>query len=101
MCIENGFHHVGVHACSRWVGDNDVRAPVLADEVVGQNILHVAGIEQRVADAVNLRIDLGVLNGFGNIFNADNLFRLTGHEVCNGACARVKVVNQFAACKGG
>jgi hypothetical protein len=52
--IEDGLYDVGVHACTGWVSDNDIRPTVFLDEIVSQNVLHVPGIEQRVLDTVNL-----------------------------------------------
>ena len=51
-CIEDGFHHVRVHTGAWGIGDDDVWATVLGNEVVGQDVLHVASIEEGVLDAV-------------------------------------------------
>ena len=53
-CTKNGFHYIWVHASTWRVGDDDIRTAVLCDEIVGEDVFHVAGIEQGVADAVNL-----------------------------------------------
>ena len=50
--IHDGFHDIRMHACSWWVGDDDIRTTVIADEVIGEDVLHVASIEQRVIDMV-------------------------------------------------
>ena len=65
---------------------------MLFNEVVGKDILHVACIEQRVVNMVNLRVHLRVLNGFGHILDADDLTCLSCYEVGNGSRARVEVV---------
>ena len=72
-----------------------------ADELVVQDVFHVAGIEQGVIDAVDLGIDFGVLNSFRHVFYADNLTALPGNEVGNGARAGIEVVDQFVACQSG
>ena len=52
--VQDSPHYVGVHACSGWVGDDDVRATMLCNKVVRQDVLHVASIEQRVLNVVHL-----------------------------------------------
>ena len=86
-----------MHTRTRRVGDDYIRTPVLVDKVLCQHVLHVAGKKQRVPDAVDFRVDLGVLDGFGHIFDADDLARLSGHEVGDGSRAGIKVVNQLVA----
>ena len=49
---QDGLHHVGMHTGTWRVGDDDVRPPVFSDEVIGEDVLHVAGKEQRVRNAV-------------------------------------------------
>ena len=93
---QNGLDDVGVHAGPWRVGDDDVGASVLCDELVRQDVLHVAGIEQRVLNAVNLGIDLCVLDGLGHILDADDLPCLSRHEVGNGPCAGIQPTNERA-----
>ena len=50
--IHDDLDNVWMHACSWWVGDDDIRTTVIADEVIGEDVLHVASIEQRVIDMV-------------------------------------------------
>ena len=52
--VEYYVYNVGVHAGAWGVGDDDVRTTVLGDEVVGEDVLHVTGIEQGVVDVVYL-----------------------------------------------
>lgn len=70
------FYYVWVHSGTWWVGDDDVRSTVLCDEIVGQDILHVACIEEGVLDVVHLRIHLGILYGLWHILDTDYLFAL-------------------------
>ena len=49
---QNHVNHVVVHARAGRVGDDDIWPSVLRDEVVGEDVLHVARIKQRVVDAV-------------------------------------------------
>ena len=90
---QNGCYNIGVHTCPGRVCDDDVRTSVLFNEGIAEHILHVAGKEAGVGDAVKLGVDLGILNGLGHIFYADDLGRLSGYEVGNGACAGVEVVD--------
>ena len=93
-CIHNGFNDVGMHAGTGWVGDDHVRPAMPCDELIGQDVLHVACIEQGVVDVVQSRVDLGILNGLGNVFYADDLMGHAGHEIGNGACSCVEVVDE-------
>ena len=85
---------VRVHAGPWRVGDNDVRTSVLGDKLVRQDVFHVAGKEQCVLNAVDLGVDLGVLDGFGHILDADDLPCLSCHEVGDGPRAGIQVLNQ-------
>ena len=76
-----------MHSGTRRVGDDDIRLAVFGYEIVGQYILHVSGEERCVADAVDGRIHLGVLDSFGHILYAHHLARLASHEVGYGTCA--------------
>ena len=87
-----------MHAGSWRVGDDHVGAAMLLDELIVQNVLHVAGIEERVADMVLLGVHLGVLDGLGYIFYSDHLAGLPGHKVGNGAGAGIEVVDQRLIC---
>ena len=92
--IENRLDDIGVHAGTGRIGDDDVRASVLGDKLVGEYVLHIAGIEQGVGDAVDVGVDLGILDGLGDVFDANDLTGLTGHEIGDGACAGREVVDQ-------
>ena len=93
-CPQDGFHHVGVHAGTRGVANHDVRVAVTGYEIVGQDVLHVACIEQGVVDMVDLRVDFGILDSLRHILDTDDLACLPSHEVGNGASAGVKVVDE-------
>lgn len=90
-CTDYRLHHVGVHPGTRWVGYHNVRTAVCRDEVVCQYVFHVAGVEQRVYNSVDFRIDLGVLYGFRDVFYPDNLTRIARYEVRNSTGAGVQV----------
>ena len=96
---QNGLHHIGVHTSTWWIGDDDIGSSVLSDEVVSQDILHVSGIEEGVLDAVELRVDLGILDGLRHILDTDHLSCLLCHEVGNGACSRIEVIHQLLSCE--
>ncbi len=67
------------------------------DERVAQHLLHVAGIERRVADAVERRIDLRVLDRLGHVLDAHDACAARGAEVGDGARAGIEVVERLAA----
>ena len=90
---QDGLHHVGMHASTWWVGDDHIWATVLFDERIGEDILHVTGIEQGVVDAVDLTVDLRIFDGLGHIFDTDHLTGFAGYEVGDGAGAGVEVVD--------
>ena len=92
--VKDDVDHVGVHAGARRVGDDDVGPAMSADEVVGEDLTHVAGVELGVGDAVDAAVDLGILDGFGHVFNADDLRRLARDEVGDGAGTGVEVVDE-------
>ena len=73
LCIQDYLHHIGVHTCAGRVGDDDIGAPVSANEIVGKDILHVACVEQRVRQAVERGVLLSIFNSFGYILDADDL----------------------------
>ena len=91
---EDGVDDVLVHAGTRRVGDDDVGLAVLLDEVAVQDVLHVASKELGVLDAVYLRVHLSILDSLGHVLDADDLAGLPCHEVGDGACARVEVVDE-------
>ena len=91
---ENGLHHVGMHAGTRGIGDDDIRTTVLRDKIIGEDILHVAGIEEGVFNAIDLRVDLGILDSLRDIFDTDDLAGFLRNEVGNGACTGIEIVYQ-------
>ena len=94
---EDGLYHIGVHTGTGRVGDDDVGTSVLSDEIVGEDVLHVAGKKECVVDAVDLGVDLRILNSLGYIFYTDDFAGLAGHEIGDGAGAGVEVVDDFPA----
>ena len=92
--IEDDTNDIWVHAGTRWVGNDDVGTAVAADKLVGKDILHVTGIENGVVDAVDARVDLGILDGLGHILDAYDIPRMTGHEVGNGARTGIEVIDK-------
>ncbi len=62
-----------VHTGTWRVGNDDIRVSVFADEVCGQDILHIAGIELGLmAQTIQLGIHFGILDCLGNVFDTDN-----------------------------
>ena len=72
-----------MHTGTRRVGDYHVRVSMIGDKLVGEDILHVSCEERRVVDAIDGRVDLGVLNSLGHILDSHHLTGLTSHEVGN------------------
>ena len=91
---QDGLHHVGVHACSWRVGDDDIGTAVLLDECIVEDVFHIASIKECVRNAVDCRIYLSILDGLRHILYTDDLTGLTSHEIGDGARARIEVVNQ-------
>ena len=90
-----------MHTSAWWIGDDDIGLTVLCDKLIGKDVLHVASIEQGVLDAVNLRVNLSVLDGLGHVLDTNNLLGLTGHKVGYGTCTCIEVVNHLVASKSG
>ena len=59
---QNDIHYILVHSGTGRVGDDYIRTAMLSDEVVGEDVLHVACEKRGVVDAV----DLGVESRVGN-----------------------------------
>ena len=96
-CPENGFYHIGMHAGTGRIGDDDIRTTMFGDEIVGKDILHVAGIEKGVGDAVDLGVDFCILDGLWDVFDANHLSGLARHEIGDGAGAGIEIVDNFSA----
>ena len=88
-----------MHASTWRVGDDDIWATVLMDEVFRKDVFHVTCIEERIVYFINLRIDLCVFYSFWNILNTNNLFGLLGDEIGYGSRSCIQVVNKFVTCK--
>ena len=86
-----------MHSGARRVNYHYLRLAVFPDEVGSEHILHVACIEAAVGDSVGLSIDVGVVNGFLDIFNADDFRGFGRNELRYGSCSGVEVVNHLAA----
>ena len=62
---EDSLHDVGVHAGTRWIGDDHVRTAMFMDEIVGEDVLHVSSIEKGVGNAIDFRVHLRILDCLG------------------------------------
>ena len=94
-CPEDGLHHIGVHTGTWRVSDDHIGTAMLSNEVISEDVLHVTGIKEGIGDAVDLRVHLRVLDGFGHVFDADDLTGLLCHEIGDGASAGVEIVDQW------
>ena len=86
-----------MHASPWGVGDDDVRLTMLADEVCGEDILHIACVEERVLNAVNLAIDACIFNCLGYIFDTYDGSALSGDEVGYRPRPGIEVVDALRA----
>ena len=86
-----------MHASTWGVGDDDVRLTMLADEVCGEDILHIACVEESVLNAVNLAIDACIFNCLGYIFDTYDGSALPGDEVGYRPRPRVEVIDMLRA----
>ena len=94
-CVQDGLYYVWMHTCAGGVGDDDIWTTMFCNEVICQDVLHVASIEQRVLDAVCLRVDLGVLDGFRYLLDTNHLLGFLVHEVGDGARTGIEVVDEW------
>ncbi len=99
--IENHIDYIFVHTCARGVDYHYIGAAVGGDELVGKYIFHVAGIELGVVQAVDTGVEFGILYGFGDVFDADDMASVRGDEIGFGAGAGIEVVDEFAAGESG
>ena len=100
-CTLDDIEYALVYTCARWVEDDDIGAAVACYKLVAHNILHVASVEHRILDAVNLRVNLCILNSLGHILHADNLCCAACAEVGDSTCACVEVVEHICGLKVG
>ena len=70
---------------------------MLTYKIGGQDILHVARIEERVVDTIEGGVYLRVFDRLGHILDANHLAGLTRHEVGDGARAGIEVVHALVA----
>ena len=98
---EDDVDDVVVHTGSWGVGDDNIRLTVLCDKAFGQDVLHVPGKEKGILDAVQGRIDFGILDSLRHIFDAHHLAGLAGDEVGDSPGSGVEVINQLVASQTG
>ena len=92
--IQDHFYHIFMHAGSWRVDDHHIRSAMSLHKFVGQNILHVAGIEEGIVDAIHCRVDACISYRLFHIFDADDLACVSRHKVGYRACAGIEVVDQ-------
>ena len=91
--------HFLVHAGAWGVGDHYVGSAVGGDEVGGEHLRHVAGVEAGVVEAVEAGVGFGVGDGLLDIFDAYHLAAFVGEEEGYGAGAGVEVVEGVGGLK--
>ena len=84
-----------MHPCPWRVCDDHIGVSVLEDEVFGQDILHIASVEERIVYAIDLTIDLGIDDRLGYVFDTDARGGLASYEISNRASPRVEVIDMF------
>ena len=98
---QNRIDNILVHTCTWRIRNDDIGPTMRCDKIIIEYILHVTRIEEGVRNTIEFRVDLGILDGLGHIFDTDDLPCLPCHEVGNGSCACLEVVNQLLARKSG
>ena len=93
--LQQLLNDVRVHAGARRVGNDDVRLSVLRDELVGEDLRHVAHHELRVRDVVLRGVDLRVLHGSIDVLDADHPLGLVCYEIGNRASAGKEVIDNL------
>ena len=68
---------------------------MFVDEILCQDILHIAGVEQRILNLIERRVDFCIFDGFRHVFDTDHFAGLARNEVGNGTGSGIKVVHQF------
>ncbi len=94
-------NHLLVHAGTRRIGDDDVGTSVEGDKLLGEDFRHVAYEKLGIGYIVDLRVETGVLDGFGHILDADDLAATVGEELGYGAGAGVEVIDRLVAMEVG
>ena len=93
---QEDFDHRFIDARTRRIENHDIGTAVRGHERIVEHRLHVPGVEARVADAVQLGVDLRVGDGLGDILDAHHPVAARGAEVGDGARAGVEVVKRLA-----
>ena len=74
---------------------------MLVDEILCQDILHVAGVEQCILDLIQRGVYFGIFDRFGHIFDTDHFLCLAGDEVGDRAGSGVQVINHLVSGQSG
>ena len=90
---EKLLYHPFVHAGTRWVGYHHIRSSVFAHKLVGEDLCHIACVEFGIAEIVQYGVDLGVVYSLFHILDADHTTAHPRDKLCDGARARIQVVD--------
>ena len=74
---------------------------MLVAEILCQDILHVAGVEQCILDLIQRGVHFGIFDRFGHIFDTDHFLCLAGDEVGDRTGSGVQVINHFVSGQSG
>ena len=90
-CVQDNINYRLIDTCTRWIENNHIGTTILGDKVVIQHLLHIASVEYRILDAVNLRVNLCILDCLRHILDTHNLLSSLCAEVCDctGTCVEV------------
>ena len=65
------------------------------------DLIKVSGVEQRIVNLIQSRINFGIFDCFRYVFDADYFLSLAGNEVGNRSGTGIKVVNHFITSQSG
>ena len=92
---KDGVDYIIVHPGTWRISNNNIRTAMLVYEICRQDIFHVSGVEQRIVNLIQSRINFGIFDCFRYVFDADYFLSLAGNEVGYRSGTGIKVVNHF------
>src|SRR5690606_30304480 len=99
--LKEGLNNIWMHASTRRIGNNHVGMPFFLDQLLIEQVFHVACIEMAIAKTVKLGIGFGVIYGLGHVLYSDDFFGVSGNKLGNRASARIEVIDDFFSCEAG
>lgn len=93
---DDGAQDGGVTALARWVEDDDVRAETVGNKL-REKLFRRADVKDGVFNVIARGVLIGVPDGFGNDFNADDFFGFLRQKQGDGSRAAVGVHDGFVS----